>query len=103
MRSPQKTTGFVSSNFFKYARNGFSSGKESRVSLTYLRKHVLGEDGTLIPLPAIKSMLQVFEEFNLAKCKFLGDGFVVEIKMIPAGGKKIDLEKSVVLAKLKGN
>jgi hypothetical protein len=45
----------------------------------------------------------VFEEYNLARCDFLGDGFTVDIKMIPAGGKKVDLEKSTVLSKIKGN
>ncbi len=87
---------------FKYARSEFSSGRETRVSLTYLRQHVKRSDGTLIPLPSLKVILQVFEEFNLAHCRFLGDGFVAEIKMIPAGGKKIDLEKSAILAKVKG-
>ena len=64
-------------------RNEFSHGKEERVYLTYLRQHVRRSDNTMIPLPSIKVMLQVFEEFNLARCKFLGDGFVAEI--IPFG------------------
>jgi single-stranded-DNA-specific exonuclease len=87
---------------FKYARSEFSSGKETRVSLTYLRQHIHRADDSLIPLPALKVILEVFEEYNLASCKFVGDGFVADIKMIPAGGKKIDLEKSTVLAKVKG-
>ncbi len=90
-------------SIFKYAKNEFSSIKETRVSLTYLRQHVRRNDGTMIPLPGIKVILQVFEEYNLARCKFLGDGFTVDIKMIPSGGKKVDLEKSTVLSKIKGN
>lgn len=88
---------------FKYARSEFSSTQETRISLTYLRQHVRRGDGSMIPLPALKVILLVFEEYNLAKCRFLGEGFVVGIKMIPTGGKKIDLEKSTVLAKIKGN
>ena len=87
---------------FKYAKTEFSFGMETRVSLTYLRQHVRRADGSMMPIPAIKVILQVFEEFSLARCRFTGDGFVANIKMIPAGGKKVDLEKSVVLSKVKG-
>jgi single-stranded-DNA-specific exonuclease len=88
---------------FKYMKNEFSQGHPQRVSLTYLRRRVLRDDGSMIPLPALKVILEVFEENNLAKCKFHGDGFVAEVTMLPSGGKKIDLEKSKILAMVKGN
>ncbi len=88
---------------FKFVKSEFTVGHPHRVSLTYLRRHILREGGAFIPLPAIKVILEVFEEYNLAKCQFLGDGFVAEVTMLPSGGRKIDLEQSKVLAKVKGN
>jgi len=88
---------------FKYAKSEFSEHSSTKISLLQLRQNVRRGDGSLIPLPALKVILQVFEEYNLSECKFTGGGFVVEIKMIRSGGKKIDLEKSAVLLKVKGN
>ncbi|MBE6649452.1 MAG: single-stranded-DNA-specific exonuclease RecJ [Ruminococcaceae bacterium] len=90
-------------SLFKFVRSEFAQGEPRRISLTYLRQHVRRSDGSLIPLPALKVILMVFEEFNLARIRFFGEGCVAEITTIPAGGKKIDLEKSAVLSRVKGN
>ena len=75
-------------------------GERKRVSVRYIKRRIELTEGEKTNLCALKIIIDVLTEFGLVDCLRIRSNDVLELKLLPYS-KKVDLEKSMILKKVK--